>query len=714
MDRDRWARVEALYQSSLDAADPLAFLASACGTDIDVRVDVEALLAQPVHTTVLFERVLGRRGDPAPRVLFEPGAAFSRYEIIHWVGSGGSADVYRAADPSLDRHIALKIFTDSALTPEFRERFVLEAKAAAALNDPNIATVYEAGVADGRYYIALEYVDGESLRERLRDPRCSRGDRLAYLAQAARALEYAHAQGIVHCDLKPDNVLITKKGLVKIVDFGLSRLVRAASGGARSIEGTIGYMSPEQVTGQPLDIRSDVFSFGCMLFEAATGTTPFSDESVVRSLYRVVNEDAPLTLVPARQRDLRELIARCVARDPQLRWPSMADVRLRLERITVPRVTKHRWYAPAIAAAAIVIAGAASVWAWQYAGTRARVGELMGRGRQEMDRQRPGGSGAAESYFRRVLSLESSNPEAAAELANLLRRRAVAGIRAADVEKTLDEAIKYARLAEQSGPSQDKASQVLADLMRDRWDWTHAMTQYRDIIRRSPNFAPARLSYAIGLSVIGDDTAAAEQLEEGRRLVNAQIDGGEPIGNSEINDLAAGFYNIRRFDDALAVIDKALRDDKKAPALNFWKGVIWGGLGNFTKAQEALESAQYAGDDTSDTWCYLLHARARANPTADRRALVADIARLESGEANGQRPSSLGLAIAYVGIGDTERALSALERGRDRHDPVLPYAAVEWFLEPIRHHPRFIRVLADVGLSEQARRLSAGRHGVKQ
>ena len=198
--------------------------------------------------------------------------------------------------------------TNAAITGDFRSRFEQEAKAAAALNHPNIATVYEVGEAGHYWFIAMEFVEGTTFREKLDDTTCPVAERLGYLGQAAGALARAHSNGIVHCDLKPENVMVTSDGRVKILDFGLARLARAhrpdpADGSTSAvpnaeppevrIEGTIGYMSPEQAAGEALGPHTDVFAFGCMLFEAVANRLPFWSPSLVRSLHNLTHESAP-------------------------------------------------------------------------------------------------------------------------------------------------------------------------------------------------------------------------------------------------------------------------------------------------------------------------------------------------------------------------------------------------------------------------------------
>src|SRR6266478_5898142 len=224
-----------------------------------------------------------------------PHTSVSHYRIVAKVGAGGMGEVYLAQDTKLDRKVALKILpADLAANQDRMRRFVREAKSAAALNHPNIAHIYEIGEVDGTNFIAMEFVDGVTLREKIHQERTELRKLLRFLQHAAEGLAKAHTADIVHRDLKPDNIMVTRDGHAKILDFGLAKLLEQAPipGGDSSevatavmpqhstpgtVMGTIGYMSPEQAQGKTkeVDQRSDIFSFGCLLFEAATGKKPF-------------------------------------------------------------------------------------------------------------------------------------------------------------------------------------------------------------------------------------------------------------------------------------------------------------------------------------------------------------------------------------------------------------------------------------------------------
>jgi len=267
-------------------------------------------------------------------------------------------EVYLADDTKLDRKVALKVLpTEVAVNRDRMERFVREAKAAAALNHPNIAHIYEIGEADGVNFIVMEFVDGDTLREKIYHERTPLRKLLKYLAQIAEGLAKAHAASIVHRDLKPDNIMITRDGYAKILDFGLAKLIEgqrpsgfgsdASSEVATAVMpqhslpgtvmGTIGYMSPEQAQGRvkEIDHRSDIFSFGCILFEAATGQKAFEGKDALDSLHKIVyaptpqvkefNTDAP--------EELQRIVRRCLAKDPEKRYQAIKDIAIELEEL---------------------------------------------------------------------------------------------------------------------------------------------------------------------------------------------------------------------------------------------------------------------------------------------------------------------------------------------------------------------------------------------
>jgi serine/threonine protein kinase len=291
-------------------------------------------------------------------VAIPSGSRLDRYEILSLLGAGGMGVVYLASDTKLDRNVALKILPDAVASDQQRmRRFVQEAKAAAALNHPNIAHIYEIGEVNGTNFIAMEFVDGHTLRELIHGGQTDLKRLLKSLQQVAEGLAKAHAAGIVHRDLKPDNIMITRDGYAKILDFGLSKLVeqqKPTSTGDPTLSeaataiipqhslpgtvmGTVGYMSPEQVQGKvnETDHRSDIFSLGCILFEAATGRKAFEGKDAIDSLHKIVHGPTPQIkdFNPVAPEELQRIIRRCLAKDPEKRYQTIKDVALELEEL---------------------------------------------------------------------------------------------------------------------------------------------------------------------------------------------------------------------------------------------------------------------------------------------------------------------------------------------------------------------------------------------
>src|SRR2546422_1797158 len=283
------------------------------------------------------------------------GTHLGRYQIRSKIGEGGMGEVYLAEDARLHRKVALKILPIKVAADQNRlRRFEQEATAAAALSHPNIAHIYEIGETEGVNFIAMEFVEGKTLREKIHLERTKLRRLLRYLQNVAEGLAKAHAAGIVHRDLKPDNIMITRDGHAKILDFGLAKLIepQPMPGGDSSevatvvmrqhsspgtVMGTVGYMSPEQAQGKTkeIDQRSDIFSFGCILFEAATGRKPFEGDSIIKSLHMVVYEPAPpiADFNPSAPTELQRIVRRCLAKDPDERYQSIKEVAIELKEL---------------------------------------------------------------------------------------------------------------------------------------------------------------------------------------------------------------------------------------------------------------------------------------------------------------------------------------------------------------------------------------------
>src|SRR5438876_11413149 len=278
------------------------------------------------------------------------GTKLGRYEIRSKIGEGGMGEVYRARDTQLGRDVAVKVLPSTYSVDEQRlSRFEQEASAASALNHPNILIVHDIGTHDGSPYAVSELLEGETLRERMGGTAVGQRKAIDYALQVAHGLAAAHEKGIVHRDLKPDNIFITKDGRAKILDFGIAKLTQAdrsqsqtdiptrrVDTGPGVVFGTVGYMSPEQVRGQAVDHRSDIFAFGAILYEMLSGRRAFHGESAADTMSAILKEDPP-DLSDTNQNispTLERLVNHCLEKNPEARFHSASDLAFALEAIS--------------------------------------------------------------------------------------------------------------------------------------------------------------------------------------------------------------------------------------------------------------------------------------------------------------------------------------------------------------------------------------------
>ena len=315
MTPDRWRKVQEVFASATerDPSSRARFLEDTCKNDPDLKSEVESLLSSLGAAPSSFLESPAIEAMPAlsPK---DRGGHLSRgvhlgpYEILAPLGAGGMGEVYRARDPKLDREVAIKVLPESvAGDPDTLARFEREAKAVAALSHPNILSIFDFGTQDGVAYAVMELLEGETLRGKLDAGPIPQKQAVDYALQIAKGLSAAHEKGIVHRDLKPENLFVTRDGHLKILDFGLAKKVEARRPRARrrarrrcsghtepgTVMGTVGYMSPEQVRGLPVDHRSDIFSFGAILYEMLSGKKAFKRDTAGDTMAAILREEPP-------------------------------------------------------------------------------------------------------------------------------------------------------------------------------------------------------------------------------------------------------------------------------------------------------------------------------------------------------------------------------------------------------------------------------------
>ena len=389
MPSERWLAVEQLFAEALAQPPDLraGFLERTCGTDRGLRLEVGTLLTASDQATdflaapalEVFAREVSQGGWSV-----QAGDRIGSYRIDCRLGAGGTGEVWRARDDRLGRDVAIKLLLPHPSNASERLRaFQDEARAAGSLNHVNVLTVHDVGEHHGAPYLVTECLDGESLRARLGAAPPGLVAALDIALQVAKGLGAAHARGIVHRDLKPENIFLVADGRVKILDFGLASLQDAGSqppvagDGGMLMAGTAGYMAPEQVRGEPVDQRADIFALGAILYELLAGRRPFAAPTVLGTLEAVLTRHPPplSQLNPDVPSDLAGIVQRSLAKAPEERFPSVAALVSALEETAQARnlapaptlLAVLRRPSVALTAAIVSLGIAAGVWRWNVA-----------------------------------------------------------------------------------------------------------------------------------------------------------------------------------------------------------------------------------------------------------------------------------------------------------------------------------------------------------
>ncbi|MBL8179689.1 MAG: protein kinase [Bryobacterales bacterium] len=632
------------------------------------------------------------------------GETLLHYRIVERIGAGGMGVVYKAVDSRLEREAAIKVLADEQSADAItRQRFLREARSASSLNHPNIVTVYEVNSDRGITFIAMEFISGQTLARRMQEGRLSGGEIRSYATQLAEGLARAHSQGVVHRDLKPKNLMITADGILKILDFGLARVVETdpsmetvqALTVAGSVMGTPGYMSPEQSLGDVADARSDVFSYGVILYEMVTGARPFVGDTVPRILRAVVAEaPRPMESWPAGLPvEWKETIARCLEKEKEKRYATAGDL-LREWKAALPpeqgapAMGFHKkrvgLWVGAGAAAGLLAAGA---WvgfsskdpppAQETVDLNARPQELVTEGRRLFASfYKAKHVDMAASAFEAAIRQDPANAAAHAGLAEVYLRRNINGRDPQWVKLAEQHAIKAAEL----NPVLASALVALGKVQGEKGDRKGGLTQLGKALDLDPRNHDAYVAMGKMQAAERDPAAAEASFAKAIEIAPGQwlpyVEAGifyfrqgkygeaqrtwEKAGKlTPDNDLVwrnlSGAYLAQdRFDEAAAAIQKALEILPTAPHysnlgyIRFYQGRYMDAIEPFEKARDMMPSRHLYWGNLGDAYRWT-PGKERQAKEAFTTALRLAREALVNSPADGDLRSSVAVFLAKSG-----------------------------------------------------------------
>ena len=688
-----WPKVKRVLEEALarHGAERQAYVEDACGADAALRVKVETLLAAEERVRTFLERPVGLLDEGRPRENLS-GRTVGSYRLLSPLGSGGMGDVYLAHDSKLDRPVAIKFLPPELASDRSRlRRFHQEARAASTLNHPHVVVVHDFGELDDRPYMVTEFIEGETLRHRLRNGPLPMRDVIELGIQMASALAATHAQEIVHRDIKPENVMVRPDGYVKVVDFGLAKLTTPQSGDQEDqdswtrpgiVMGTPRYMSPEQARGLDLDARSDVWSLGLVLYEMATGRLPFAESGTVTVYDDEVGDHAISERthrgLPA---ELLGVICKALETVRDRRYQSAGELCSALKLIARP---------DAEAGARDGVA-ALRPQPLKSVSSDSPAYHAYLKGRYYWNMVADTGVVQALAQLERATHLD---PSCALAYAGLARARVLEAEYYDNVpRRALEAARPAAARAVELDPMLFEGHLAVGEVCRLLdWNWGGAEAAYRRAIALNPRHDEPHRVYALLLASQSRPEEAIGESEWARQL--------EPLC-AVVNSTAAAWirYLAGDYDTAITLSREAAETEPGYMAARRVLAAAYLQAGRAQDAIATLESAFAAADNDPMSLAALAYATA---VSGNRERALEFVKRLTNGTGPRHTPF-YDLALAYTGLGDTNAAFAALDRAVSEADPALIYLAVDPRLEPLRSDGRYSVLIDRLGLREPAR-----------
>lgn len=737
MNDHEWQKVKAIFNSALERQPEgrSQYLAEACGEDRELRAQVERLISS--YQTDFLEVSPGDEKTvamPAAQYKLRPGNVIGHYEIVRILGVGGMGEVYLARDLILERSVAIKIVSAADVPGTYgKERLLREARSAAGLDHPNICSIYEVGEEKGVSFIVMQYIDGETLTTKLRSGNLTADEILRIAEQVAQALDMAHSRGIVHRDIKPDNIMLTRAGQVKVTDFGLAKPIEETSSSddvtrrklteSGMIVGTLAYMSPEQARGEKLDARSDIFSLGAVLYEMWAGRRPFEAESRADLLVAILTHD-PLS-IEGSSPELQNLISKMLAKNREERYPAMQYVLADLKRchdVTFDRRISENATEPIDSAeptapetqgtirfftagrwalfAGIAVITAAAILAMMFRDSTSTLTATNSSGR----------SPAYDLYMRARVKVISHNREEVEGAINLLEQAVAMDPNYAEAYAALAQgystkAFQFASESERKQLSEDadlaveKALALNPNLPEGHFArgivlWTHAkrfpnemaIKSFKRAIALNPNIDEAHHWLGVVYFHVG-------LLDEARKEIDKALDinPNNSLARFRIGTIAIYQGN---YEDALDVF-KTIPGDISPSIVNRAAADALVHLGRLTEASALAEDylKQFPQDEGGNVTSVKAVLLAKAGKKQQAEATIHRA--IEIGQGYGHfHHTAYNIASAYAVMDMPDEAMKWLQNAADDGFPNYPYFEIDHNLDSLRGYQPFIDFMA--------------------
>ena len=719
---DRLNQISDLYHAALarPVGERMAFLKEACGGDEVLGREIESLLGYESASVRFLETPAAEAIGGAPGRPQMVGRRLGPYTFVAPLGAGGMGEVYRARDSRLGRDVAIKILP-SAFTSdsERRSRFAREARLLATLNHPHIGAIYGLEETDGITALVLELVEGPTLADRLSRGPLPVSEALAMARQIAGAIDAAHEKGIVHRDLKPANIVVqsatnaagvpSREARARVLDFGLAKTIAVGLEGdltqppsgsldgtaAGRILGTPAYMSPEQARGQAVDKRTDIWAFGCVLFEMLSGRRAFDGDTISDTLVSILERDPDWTALPAATpASVRRLLARCLRKDPRKRLHDIADALIELDDGITPIAAlafTQSWRGRLIAGVLAVAFAGLVTWVWQRVGSpwlyvarnSPAVSELLLKGAFYRSRWGEAEVRKGIDYYNRAIALDPNAVEAYGGLAS-------AWTILSDLHVSPRDAMPRARAAVEQALRRNEASadgHISLGVIKMQYDW---------------DFAGAEREFARAMELDPDSPYGLVfrgwlRMAQGR-LPAAQADMQRAVDefpSDELNlwSLGLSFYFAGQYDAAIEQYRRAIAVEPRSYWVHLSLGWAHERQGRVAEAIEELELTRRLLD-TPQVVAALVHALAAAGRRVEAQATMTSL--LEY--AKRKYVSPYDLATACAGLGDRTETLAWLEKAyEDRSGWLALWLKIDPTFDSLRADDRFRDLLTRVG-----------------